>query len=114
MSGAMSHDLFEAANRHAFKAAAASFAPAARAAIMANAADKAKRADVRSLPARTWASIDASVRGLFIMAAIDRPGDTATLARMPWESFTEGERQELGAMVRLFEREIGGRARLLW
>lgn len=114
MSGAMSPELREAANRHAFKAAAAKWAPIAAQRVIAGAAEKANRPEVRSLPARTWAAIDASVRGLFIMATLDRQGDPATLARLPWESFTEKERQELGAMARLFEREISGRARVLW
>lgn len=114
MSGPIPNAVAQAANELAMQAyyrdAAARNANLARAVVETN---RRAMKTGQSLPGRTWEAISTQVRTALVMLTLDTPGDPRTIARQPWESFSDQDRAALAATARQFHDELK-HARCLW
>lgn len=112
MSGAMSQAVADAARTLALEAEARATGRSvrevaiaqARARALAN--SKAKDPTGAGLPARTWAGMDQRTRIVLVMLGTANDGDPRRLAMQPWGSFSDAERDSMGAVARTLRREL--------
>jgi hypothetical protein len=73
---------------------------------------KRQSPEVDSLPNRTWRELPHEIRTMLVMMAAEAPGDPRALARQPWDSFPEKDRQRMGACARDFHHALRDAAAL--
>lgn len=56
--------------------------------------------DAQGLPARTWSAIDMRTRSVLVMLGASSMEDPREVARRPWGSLSESDRQGIAAVAR--------------
>lgn len=73
---------------------------------MRAAVTQAKPDDKQGLPSRTWAAMDLRVRSVLCMLGASTMGDPRELARKPWGSLSDQDRQGIAACARQFRDSL--------